>query len=66
MLGLKVGLGFAIICVTVTKVPLFAVEVESVVKADGVLVVSAPLLSVTVTKSGVESVELNEVIMIIL
>ena len=66
MLGLKVGLGLAIICVTVTKVPLFAVEVESVVKADGVLVVSAPLLSVTVTKSGVESVELNEVIMIIL
>ena len=65
-MGLKVGLGFAIICVTVTKVPLFAVEVESVVKADGALVVSAPLLSVTVTKIGVESVELNEVIMIIL
>lgn len=65
-MGLKVGLGFAIICVTVTRVPLFAVEVESVVMADGALVVSAPLLSVTVTKIGVESVELNEVIMILL
>jgi hypothetical protein len=64
MLGLKVGLGFAIICVTVTRVPLFAVEVESVVKADGALVVSAPLLLVTVTRIGVESVELNEVIML--
>lgn len=59
MLGLKVGLGFAIICVTVIRVPLFAVEVESVVKADGALVVSAPLLSVTVTKIGVESVEVG-------
>ena len=43
MLGLKVA---------VKRVPLFAVEVESVVKADEALVVSAPLLSVTVTKTG--------------
>lgn len=59
MLGLKVGLGFAIICVTVTRVPLFAVEVESVVKADGAVVVGAPLLSVTVRRIGVEMVEVG-------